>query len=120
MRLLLILTFGGILIGCGNALTTPEDIRITRFPANTQFTLTIVMKTCSDTCATYDEGDCSLDVDRPDNTINVNASVGFDRNKDECSEMCGPEILVHCTVPALKAGTYTVKSGSFVHQIFLE
>ncbi len=109
------------LAACGSALTTPEDIPLKHLPAGEKFVMTLVMDTCSDTCATYDEPSCSVSVDKSKMVIHIDASVGFSSNGvDGCISTCGREILAHCDVPALAAGTYTVKSNGFEAQIFLE
>jgi hypothetical protein len=109
-----------LLASCGNALTTPEDVPITHLPAEEKFILTLVMETCADSCATYDEPTCDVSVDEKDKVIEVDACVGFDRGAADCRTVCGGEILAHCDIPALPAGTYTVRSGPFSHQVFLE
>ena len=106
---------------CGDALRIPEDIPITHLPANQDFVLTLVMETCSDTCAKYDEPECSVQVDEEERIIRVDVSVGFEPNVvEDCVTVCGREILAHCDVDALPAGTYTVTSKGFVHEIILE
>ena len=110
-----------LLAGCGNSLEIPEDIPITHLPANEDFVLTLVMETCSDTCAKYDEPQCSVDVDEEKNIIYVDASVPFEANAVEnCISVCGNPILAHCDVDSLPAGSYTVKSKGFEHEIVLE
>jgi hypothetical protein len=110
-----------LLSACGNALTIPEDIPLTRLPANRDFTLTLVMETCSDTCARYEEPECDVSVDEEEMIIRVDARVGIDANAVEnCITICGGEILAHCEVEALPPGTYTVTSRGFEHEIILE
>ena len=111
-----------LLSACGSALTIPEDIPITHLPAGQDFVLTLIMDTCSDTCATYEEGSCDVSVNKEKMEIRVDASVGFDANAvDNCVSVCGGEVLAHCDVDPLPAGTYTVKSkGGFSEQIFVE
>ena len=117
-RFALLLLF---LTACGNSLEIPEDIPITRLPANQDFVLTLVMESCSDTCATYDEPECSVSVDERENIITVDASVGFSSNDVEnCVSICGREILAHCEIDSLPAGTYTVRSKGFEAEIILE
>jgi archaellum component FlaG (FlaF/FlaG flagellin family) len=112
-RLLLVLFLA--VAGCGQSISTPEDLVITTYPANAKFTLTLVMKACGDACAKYDSASCSVSIDG--HTINVDAHVGYSRENNNCSEMCGPEVLAHCDVGPLQAGTYTVVDGSFRRDI---
>lgn len=110
-----------VLSSCGDSLTTPEDIPITRLPANEPFSLTLVMESCSDPCTSYGEPSCEVGVDEEDRVIHVDASVDLGSQDGECiSALCGPQVLAHCDVPALPAGTYTVRSGTFMHQISLQ
>lgn len=110
-----------LLAGCGDSLQIPEDIPITHLPANEDFVLTLVMETCSDTCAKYDEPECSVDVDEEENVIFVDACVPFEANAiEDCVSVCGNEILAHCDVDSLPSGTYTVLSKGFEHEILLE
>jgi hypothetical protein len=69
------------------------------------------MDSCADTCATYEASSCSVDVQ--ENMIMLDVEVSYDRTSSECSEVCRGQVLAHCEVAALPAGTYTVKSGSF-------
>jgi hypothetical protein len=110
------------LAACGNSLQVPEDIPITHLPAGEDFVLTVVMETCSDPCATYEEPTCSVDVDEKDMVIEIDASVGFDSGSSDCAArgQCGPMIFAHCDVDALPEGTYSVRSGGFEALIFLE
>jgi hypothetical protein len=107
-----------LLSACGQSLTTPEDLVITTYAANTRFTMTFVMKSCGDACSKYDAPSCNVSVDG--HTINVNAHVGYSRNSGACSELCGPEVLAHCDVGPLPSGTYTVVSGGFRRDITLK
>lgn len=110
-----------LLAACGDSLVVPEALPLTRLPAGQDFVLTLVMTSCSDTCATYDEPQCDVSVDREDRVIRVDACVGINRDAVEtCLPVCGREILAHCDVDALPAGTYTVRSKGFAAQIELE
>jgi hypothetical protein len=110
-----------LLSACGNALEIPEDIPITRLPADEDFVLTLVMESCSDVCARYDEPECDVSVDERENIITVDARVPFDANAVEnCISICGGPILAHCEIDALSAGVYTVRSKGFEHEIILE
>ena len=112
-----------LLAACGDALTIPEDIPITHLPAGEDFVLTVVMESCSDPCAAYEEPECSVDVNEDDKTLFLDATVGFDAGAVEnCASrgLCGPMIFAHCEVDALPEGTYTVRSKGFEALIFLE
>jgi hypothetical protein len=106
------------LFACGgSSLTTPEDLPITTYPADTEFRMTLVMDTCADPCATYEPAECSVSVEGM--TIEVDVEVAYEHNDDGCAltNQCGGQVLAHCTVRALGAGTYTVQAGSFQRQI---
>jgi|SRR5687768_10501525 len=110
-----------LLSGCGESLVIPEDIPITHLPANEKFVLTLVMESCSDTCATYEEAECDVSVDEEEMIIRVDARVGYDSEVVEnCVSTCGVPILAHCDVEALDPGTWTVSSRGFEHEIILE
>ncbi|MBK6685441.1 MAG: hypothetical protein IPG45_13295 [Deltaproteobacteria bacterium] len=115
-RTLFALTFGLALAGCGgNTLTQPQDLPTKVYPADTAFRLTLVMKTCSDSCATYEAGECSVEVEG--NTLTVDASISYERTGENCTERCGTPVLVHCEVGKLAAGEYTVEADGFTRQI---
>ncbi|MFO0722875.1 MAG: hypothetical protein U1E65_03760 [Myxococcota bacterium] len=120
--------------GCGRALTVPEKLEIHDYPANTALTLTFVMKSCSDTCETYESPSCSLALQQsvgvsPDGisfsqTLVGSVAVGFGDKAGadpttlkNCSLQCGPAVLAHCSVPALSPGTYGVEIGTFKDSI---
>ena len=105
-----------VLFACGgSSLTTPEDLPITTYPADAEFRMTFVMDSCADPCATYDPAECSVSVEGQ--TIEVDVEVSYERSDEACSNQCGGQVLAHCTVRALGAGTYTVQAGSFQRQI---
>lgn len=108
------------LAACGGQSTdSPTGLLVTTYPAGQAFTMSLTMQACSDVCAEYDEGSCSVDVKADENVLDVNASLSWDRkvSESECDNRCGPPKFVHCAVPALSAGTYTVKSGQFSKDI---
>lgn len=101
------------LMSCGGqSLTTPESLTIQTYKKDTPFTLTFVMTSCRDACATYETPECSVEVEG--NTIRVDVEVSYERNGGgTCIELCAGEVIAHCDVQALPEGTYTVESGSF-------
>lgn len=109
------------LFGCGgDTLTGVTEVTLANYPAGQAFRLTAIMTACSDSCSTYEEAECSVDVNEEDRTITLDASACFERTMDDCAELCGPRILAHCEVPALTSGTYTVQSGVFARTITVE
>ncbi len=123
-----------LLAACGHqSLDMPEELVIHDFPAHKAFTMTVVMKACSDLCASYDQPSCKVSIasetvqttttsaDGKVSTIGVkkkliqlDVHVGYSSHTGpECAGQCGPQILAHCNVGALDPGTYTVVSGSF-------
>ncbi len=104
----------------GNVIDTPEDIPVDEFAQGTT-KITLTMTSCSDTCADYEEAECTTELSERE--ITVNASVSFTPGArvdgETCSLRCGPAILAHCTVPALATGTYTVKADGFERKIFV-
>ena len=97
----------------GKALQTPEDLPITEYSVG-DFTITLVMTTCSNVCSQYEEPQCDSSVE--DSTITISVSVPYG-DKDgadptKCALTCGPKILAHCQVSGLGAGTYTVVAGN--------
>lgn len=115
-RTLLALTFGLALSACGGStLTQPQDLPTNVYPANTPFRMTLVMKTCSDSCATYEAPECTVEVDGT--TLLVDASVSYERTGETCTERCGAPVLAHCDVGGLAAGEYVVESEGFRRQI---
>jgi hypothetical protein len=100
----------------GQSLTTPENLRIDTYPKDTPFTLTLVMESCRDTCATYGDAECSVEV-AEENMILVEIEVSYERLGDQCAEVCAGEVLAHCDVNGLPAGKYTVKAGGFQRTI---
>jgi hypothetical protein len=113
----------------GKSLDMPEILAIHDYPAKVPFTLTLVMKSCSDLCAHYDPASCSVSVSSETKTIksadgtdmqvverflNIDVHVSYSADTGaDCLGQCGPEILAHCNVGPLDAGAYTVVSGSF-------
>ena len=88
------------------------------------------MKSCSDTCESYEAASCSLALQRSLGVSSsglsyaqtlvgsVAVSYGDKAGTDpstlkNCSLQCGPAVLAHCSVPALSAGTYGVEVGTF-------
>jgi len=108
------------LVACGGQSTdTPTSLDVTTYPANQPFTMTLTMQACSDICAEYDEGSCSVDVDKEKMIIDVDASISWDRKLDaaECPNRCGPPVKVTCDVEALDAGVYTLEANGFTKAI---
>lgn len=109
------------LAACGTrTLETPETLRIDQYVAGQPFTLTFVMKGCSDTCSTYEAAECEVSQADEGNVLEVSVSVaygdkdGVDSSTLEgCTLQCGAPVLAHCSVPALAAGTWSVESGTF-------
>lgn len=106
------------LSACGRALTVPEGLEIRDYKANEAFTMTFVMKTCSDTCQSYDPATCEIAFDS--GTMRASIAVPFGPKADadpetlkNCSLRCGPPVLAHCAVGALSAGTYSVVAETF-------
>lgn len=99
----------------GQSLTTPESLRIDTYRKDTPFTLTLIMESCRDTCSTYSESKCSVEVEG--NEILVDVEVEYERNEESCVEVCAGEVLAHCSVNGLPAGKYTVKAGGFSRTI---
>jgi len=120
------LTLLTALAGCGRALDTPESLAITDYPANTDVTLTFVMKACSDTCSTYEASTCTVNIVSDTKTLDVAVSVPYGDNPDAdgvtldgCSLRCGAPILAHCNVSSIPAGVWTVEAGTFSTSITL-
>jgi hypothetical protein len=98
------------LVGCGSSIDQPEDLPVTAYStAGAAFRMTLVMKHCSDSCATYSDPVCEVEVEG--NVINIEASIAYDRNDEGCNDRCGNPVIVHCDVPSLSPGEYTVSSG---------
>jgi len=121
-RTLTSLALLGALAACGSrALDVPESLVIVDYPANAALTLTFVMKTCSDTCSTYEAPVCTVETDTAEgNVVTVDVSVPYGDKADTdaatlegCSLSCGPPVLAHCSVPALAAGEWSVEAGAF-------
>lgn len=108
----LLLVLGALVASCGGqSLDTPEELDITTYRVNTAFTLTLIMESCRDTCATYEASTCEVEIDG--NTLKLDVEVEYERNNDECADVCNGQVLAHCSVGPLAAGTYTVEAGSF-------
>lgn len=99
----------------GSSLSTPESLRIDTYRKDTPFTLTLVMESCRDTCSTYSESKCSVEVEG--NEIVLDIDVPYERTSESCVEVCTGEVLAHCSVNGLAAGKYTVKAGGFSRTI---
>jgi hypothetical protein len=123
-----------LLAACGHqSLDMPEELLIHDFPAKKPFTLTVVMKACSDLCSSYDQPSCKVSIATQTvqttttaangtvstigvqhRLIQLDVHVGYTSHTGpECAGQCGPQILAHCNVGALDPGAYTVVSGSF-------
>lgn len=101
-------------MGCGGeSLTRPTDLPITVYPAGSDFTLTLVMKRCRQTCETYSEASCDVSIEEDDRIVRVSPEVSVETNGDErCDPSCGgAPVLVHCRVSALAPGEWTVESS---------
>jgi hypothetical protein len=110
------LGFAALAASCGNqSLETPEELLISTYPKDAAFTLTLIMESCRDTCATYQESTCEVEIDG--NTIKLSPEVEYERSNDECAEVCNGQVFAHCSIPALGAGTYTIEAGSFKRTI---
>ncbi len=111
----------GLLAGCGSrTLDTPETLRIDEYPAGVPFTLTFVMKGCSDRCSTYEAAECSVDFADEGTVIQISVSVPYSDKADvdrealeDCTLQCGAPVLAHCSIPALGPGTWSVEAGTF-------
>lgn len=108
----------------GRSLDSPEALPIRAYPADKDFTMTFIMTSCSDTCATYEVAECSVDVDTEARTIDVDASVSYGEKDgvdaaalEGCTLACGAPVVAHCSVPALGEGTYRVNAGTFRGEI---
>lgn len=107
------------LSGCGSrTLETPEALPIRTYAAGSELTLSFVMRSCSDTCSTYEAAECEVEVDGT--MLLVDVSVAYSEREGVsaeeltgCNLSCGREIFAHCKVPSLNAGTYTVKAETF-------
>jgi hypothetical protein len=102
----------------GQSLETPEGLPIREYSAGADFTLTLLMESCSDTCSTYEPAECSTEIEGME--ILVEVSVPYSEKEgtnsstlEGCSLACGPSIFAHCPVSSLQAGTYQVVAGSF-------
>lgn len=111
----------GLLAACGSrTLETPETLRIDEYPAGQAFTVTFVMKGCSDRCSTYEAAECTVELAEEGNVLLISVSVPYDDKEgvdtaalEDCTLQCGPPVLAHCAVPALPAGTWSIESGTF-------
>jgi hypothetical protein len=108
--------------GCGRSLDNPTGLPIRSYPAGKAFTMTLVMTTCSDKCATYSDPACNVKVEGQ--TLQVEASIAYGDKDDTdeasltgCSLNCGAPVTVDCAVPELTAGTYTVEANRFTPTI---
>src|SRR5687767_10300937 len=105
-----------LLPSCGSqSITMPEDLPITTYKKDTAFTMTVVLDSCKDICATYETPTCEVEVDGT--TIYLQVEVTYERDGTACAEVCTGQVLAHCDVGALAAGMYTVESGSFKRTI---
>jgi hypothetical protein len=114
------------LAACGGpALTRPESLPEDTFLAGQPIELTLIMKSCSDTCSEYDAASCGWSLH--DHELDVSVSVpyhdkpGADRTKFvNCGPTCGAPVFAHCTLGKLDAGTYTLKVDAFSAPIYVE
>ncbi len=116
----LALLVGGLALpACGlPVIERPESLELTSYPAGRAFRMTLVMRACADGCATYEDADCSVSVDEDAKRVDADASVAYSREDGApCNLACGPAVLAHCDVPALTAGTWTVRDGDFERRI---
>jgi len=102
------------LTGCGGN-TADEIIGLgsTTFFANQPFVLTVLVAnpvSCAE--VRLDEATCEVDVNEDERTIDVKAEVPFDE-ADDCvpDGGLGGGLPVDCSIDALPAGTYIVRSG---------
>jgi hypothetical protein len=105
----------------GRSLETPEGLPIRTYPSGQDFKMTLVMRSCSDTCSTYEPGECSVEVDEETKMLTLDVNVSYsDREGVEegasCNR-CGPQVVAHCDVPSLQAGTWAVKTDGFRQEI---
>lgn len=128
MRALSLLLLCVFFAGCGGeTLTVPEDLTILTYPADMPFRMSFVMLSCGDPCRTYQQEECTVELDEESPTLNVEVSVsvedkdGVDRSAlDQCSLECSTPVLAHCDVGALPAGEYEVVSGAFMRKISVQ
>jgi hypothetical protein len=112
-----------VLAACGRSLNTPESLPNRQFPAKEMFTMTLVMKSCSDPCEVYDQGSCNVSIDG--RNIKLDIDVPFHDGAlsmpppGGCGLTCGPSVLAHCTVPSLDPGSYTVTDNGFTALVTL-
>lgn len=108
-------------VACGGQSTdTVTSLDVTTYPAGQAFTMFVTLQACRDVCAEYDEPSCDVNVDAEAMTIEVNASVSWDRvvSDGECPNTCGQPVKAACRIEeGLDAGVYEVVSGSFRRQI---
>jgi hypothetical protein len=101
----------------GDSLSRPESLPLHSYPADREFRMSFVMSSCSDPCAEYEAGDCSVDVDAEDLKISVDVSVSYsDKDgveRETCALTCGKPVLAHCDVSSIPAGTYSVTADTF-------
>src|SRR5688572_17383424 len=85
----------------GRALDTPEALPIRTYPSDTEFTMSFVMRSCSDSCSTYEPGECDA-VLGEGNVIEVEVRVSYAErdglSAEEagiCHRTCGPQVFAH-------------------------
>jgi hypothetical protein len=114
-------------INCGGtALDSPEFLPRTTF-ANGSKQITFIMASCSDTCLSYEDAVCSIELDQESGAINVEVSVAYQERDDAdrtsldgCGVTCGPPVYAHCDLPALPSGSYRLVAGSFESTIVIQ
>ncbi|MEL6187641.1 MAG: hypothetical protein AAFU79_23725 [Myxococcota bacterium] len=100
---------------CGDdALTRPTGLPILTYPAGREFTLTLIMDRCRQSCETYAPSECEVSVEASDRVVEVSPRVPFERTDGvACNENCsGAAVLAHCAVGALEAGAWTVEAAN--------
>lgn len=124
-RSVLTLAFGLLaLAACGDSkLRRPIALPVTTYPANQDFTLTLEMARCRQSCEVIGERKCDVSINEDERRIEVSAEVEltFEDGVDCTGDCLGSPVLAHCEVSALDAGRWTVVSteGRFERPIDL-
>jgi hypothetical protein len=118
-----------LVAGCGStSLTSPEFLPRTVYAVGAK-QMTFVMTTCSDTCSSYAEAECDVELDSETGQLIVDVSMEVtERPKPAkeyasdpvCGLTCGPSVYAHCELPSLAAGKYQVIAGSFETSIEIQ
>ena len=97
------------LLGCGGAdLSEAEDLPVREYQADVPLRMTVVMQSCGNPCATYENGRCMVKVEARTIELKPMLDVKVEREDAACLQSCGPPALVHCEVEPLTEGSYTV------------